>query len=413
MIISLHVTHSGAGVEAMSNAAQMMESNVSLYLKNTVSENEYVILKTCNRFEIYVGSDDAETIRKEFESFIKNTVVPRSKEVSVPFILQGKESIRHLFRVSCGLDSLIVGEDHIQGQVREAYVRSKEEGHVSKYLSKLFDRALIIGKRVRAETRISEDPISVGHAAVEVAEQKMSGLKDKTVTILGAGSIAATIAESLHNKGLNMMFVSSRTYDRASELAHMVGGTVLSLDYLIPTISKSDILFVATSAPHIIVHPETIRSSGERDRPLLIVDVSVPKNVADAVREIPLVSLETMDGLQGVAAENIMKRRSEISKAELIVNDEIARMDAEHLEDRADKIIGEISRKAAAIREEEVSRAKARAETANIDEVLEDVSRAILSKMLADTYERIRSSSINGESGVVDAAKDLFGLEMK
>jgi glutamyl-tRNA reductase len=193
----------------------------------------------------------------------------------------------------------------------------------------------------------------------------------------------------------------------------MVGGTALSMDYIVPTVSKSDVLFVATSAPHTIVHPETIESAGKRQKPLLIVDVSVPKNVDDSVNDVPMVSLETMDGLQGVAAENIMKRKTEISKAELIVNEEIKRMDAEHIGERADKIIGEISRKAAAIREEEVSRAKSRAGAANIEEIFEDLSRAILSKMLADTYERIRSSSINGENNMIDAAKDLFKLEMK
>jgi len=412
LIVSLHVTHSDAGVEAMSDVMQMMESNISKYLGNTMAVNEYVILKTCNRFEIYVGTDDADPVRKEFESFIKMTV-PRSKEQSVPFILHGKESIKHLFRVSCGLDSMIVGENHIQGQVREAYVRSKEDGHVSKYLSKLFDRALSIGKKVRTETKIGAGSVSVGRAAVELAEQRTGGLKDRTVTILGAGSIAANIAKNLSDRGPNMVFVSNRTLDRASELALQIGGTALSMEYLISAVSKSDVIFVATSAPHIIVTKETIMSAGDRDRPLLIVDVSVPKNVDDTVGDLPQVSLETMDGLQGVAAENIRKRSSEITEAERIVNEEIARMDAEQLEERADCVIGEISRKVAAIREEEVARARTRAATADLNEVFEDMSRAIVSKILADTYEKLRSSSVDGENGIIDAAKGLFGLEGK
>lgn len=412
MIISLHVTHSGAGVEAMSNVVQMMESNIPKYLGNTISGNEYVILKTCNRFEIYVGSDDADGIKNEFESFVKNTI-PRSRELSVPFILLGKDSVRHLFRVSCGLDSLIVGEDHIQGQVREAYICSKKEGHVSRNLSALFDRALSVGKRVRTETKIGAGSVSVGRTAVEQAERDIGELSSKTVTILGAGSIAATIGKNLSERGTHTVFVSSRTFERAAQLAHMVGGTALSLDYLVHTISVSDALFVATSAPHIVITPDLIKCAGRRERPLLVVDVSVPKNVDDAVKDIEGVTLRTMDGLKEAAAEHIMKRMSEISRAENIVNEEIARMDARHLEEKADMIIGEISRKAAAVREEEVSRAKARARTANIDDVFEDMSRAILSKMLADTYEKIRSSSAKGESGVIDAAKDLFGLEIK
>ena len=412
MIISLHVTHSAAGVEAMSNVAQMIESNIPKYLGNTISKNEYVILRTCNRFEIYVGGDDTETVKNEFESFVKNTI-PCSKDLSMPFILQGKDSIKHLFRVSCGLDSLIVGEDHIQGQVREAYMRSKKEGHVSKNLSVLFDRALSVGKRVRTETKIGAGSVSVGRAAVETAERDVGGLKDKTITIVGAGSLAAAIGKNLFEKGAHAVFISSRTYERATQLAYMVGGTALSMDYLVHTISISDILFVATSAPHILISPEIIKFAGERMGPLLIVDVSVPKNVDDAVSDIPHVSLKTMDSLKEAASENIAKRMSEISRAEHIVSEEIARMDAKHLEEKADLIIGEISRKAVAIREEEVFRAKTRARTANLDEVFDDMSRAILSKMLADTYEKIRSSSVKGESDLIDAAKDLFGLEMK
>lgn len=412
MIISLHVTHSDAGVEAMSSVAQVMQSDIPKYLGSTVSESEYVILRTCNRFEIYVGTDDAETVRREFASFIKNTV-PCSNGGSMPFILQGKESIRHLFRVSCGLDSLIVGEDQIQGQVREAYVRSKEEGHVSKYLSRLFDRALSLGKKVRTRTKISDHSLSVGSAAVELAETRIGGLEGKTVTIVGAGSVAASIAKSLADKNARTVFLSSRTFSRASELALMTGGTALSLEYLPSAVSESDVMFVATTAPHILITRETIASAGLRGRPLLIVDVSVPKNVDDGVGGIPGVSLETIDGLRGVAADNIAKRRSEIAEAERIVDEEIAAMDAEHLEEKANSIIGEISRKAAAIREEEVSRARTRAVSANIDEVFEDMSKAIVAKMLADTYEKLRRSSLSGESGMIDAAKDLFGLEMK
>ncbi|MDR1954743.1 MAG: glutamyl-tRNA reductase [Candidatus Methanoplasma sp.] len=412
MIISLHVTHTDAGVEAMSEVARLMESAVAEYLRNTMAQNEYVILKTCNRFEVYVGTDDAEPVKKEFESFIKNTV-PRSMDQSIPFILQGKGSIKHLFRVSCGLDSLIVGEDHIQGQVREAYVRSKEEGHVSKYLSKLFDRALSVGKRVRVETQVNSGSVSVGSAAVELAEQMTGGLKDKTVLIYGTGSMATAIGKSLSKKDPQTMFILGRSFNRASELVLQIGGIALSKDYLLPAISKSDVLFVATSAPHIIITPETISSAGDREKPLLILDVSVPKNVDDAVGSIPGISLETMDGLQGVAAENIKKRKMEIYEAERIVNDEIARIDMEYQWEKADRIISEISRKAAAIRGEEVSRAKVRAATADVNEVFEDMARAILSKMLADTYEKLRNSSLNGESDIIDAAKDLFGLDVK
>lgn len=412
MIISLHVTHSCAGVEAMSNIANVMESNIHKYLMKALSENEYVMLKTCNRFELYVGTDDVLPIQEEFESFVINTV-PLSNGQSIPFIFQGKDSIRQLFRVSCGLDSMIVGEDQIQGQVRDAYVKAKEEGHVSSYLSRLFDRALSLGKKVRTSTRISDCSLSVGSAAVELAERKTGGLKDKTVVIVGAGSVATTVAKNISDKGTETLFISSRTLNRASELALNTGGTALSWDYLGSAISKSDVMFVATTAPHILIWSETVEAARDCDKPLLIIDLSVPKNVDSAVGSIPGVSLETMDGLHGVAADNIMKRISEISEAERIVNEELEKIDASRMEEKANLIIGEISKKVAAVREEELTRAKKRAATTDINTVLDDMSRAIVSKILADAYDNLRISLLKGESNIIDAARYLFGLEVK
>jgi len=410
VIVSLHVTHADAGVEAMANVRNMMESNLHRYLEGTLTRNEHVILSTCNRFEIYVGTDDAEPVRKEFETFIKN-MVPRSKDRAVPFILQDKDTVRHLFRVTCGLDSLMVGEDQIQGQVRDTYVRAKAAGQASKYLSGLFEKALAVGRKVRSAARMNAGRVSVGSAAADLAEMRMGGLEGKTVTIVGAGSVASDITDRLMNKGPGTVFISNRTIDRASELALRIGGTALSMDYLVTAISRSDVVFVATSSPDVLITKETIMSAGERTRPLLIMDVSVPKNVDHAVADIRNVSLETMDGLGEAAARNIRDRLSEISEAERIVNDELARVDAEHAEAKADEIIGGIGRRAVSVRAEEVPKAKERANPENIDEVLEDLSRVVLSRMLADVYERLRKASVSGDTRLLDAARDLFGPE--
>jgi glutamyl-tRNA reductase len=189
------------------------------------------------------------------------------------------------------------------------------------------------------------------------------------------------------------------------------------MDYLVSAISKSDVLFVATSSPHIIITKETIMSAGERGRPLVIIDVSVPKNVAGSVTEVRGVSLDTMDDFAEVATKNMRKRRLEIIEAERIVNDELARVDARDAEAKANKIIGEIGRKAASIRAEEVSRAKERvkekARPADVNEVLEDLSRVILARMFADTYEKLRKASLDGDAHILDVANGLFGLEEK
>ncbi len=410
MIVSMHVTHTSAGsVEGLNRVVAILENEFAGGMKEVRAVTEYIIVRSCNRLEVYTATTDNRATRDDLENVI-HRVVPSS---NISYVLEDRDSIKHLFAVVCGLDSLIVGEDQIQHQVRECYMKAKDEGHVGSMLTRLFDKAMIVGKRVRSETALNKGAVSIGSASVELAESKIGDLRGKSITILGAGDMASVIAKNLIGKNLGTVFVSNRTYARAMELASELGGTAVSMQRMSEAMGDSDLVLVATSAPHTVVHRKQVEAamSQRPERRMLIIDVSVPRNVDEDVAEVPGVDLDTMDSLMDIAAENANRRRNEIVSAEKIITQELQRMDTEAKEQLANDVIRRIGVKLAEIRDHELQTAMSRADNADIDELLNDFSRALVSKITADVYKNLREASRNGRTDACSAAAELFGLE--
>ena len=409
MIVSMHVTHSSAGgTEGLNNVVPILEEEVGKRVSVLDAVSEYVIVRTCNRFEVYTATSDNRTVSEYLSTIIKS-IVPSS---NIAYILEDKESIKHLFRVVCGLDSLIVGEDQIQHQVRESYAKAKEQGHVGQMLTRLFDNAMIVGKRVRSETALNKGAVSVGSAAVELAESRIGDLGGKAITILGAGDIASVISKNLIGKNVGTVIVSNRTYSRAIELADELGGKAVSMARLTEAVADSDLVLVATGAPHAVLHWHHVADAMRLrpDRKLLIIDVSIPRNTDDKVAEIPNVELDNMDALETIAMRNVERRRNEIVSAERIIGQELARRDAEQKEQFANDVIRRLGIKLAGIREHELETAMSRAGSADIHELLDDLSRALTNKFTAELYKNLREASRDGRIDTCNAAVDLFGL---
>lgn len=409
MIVSMHVTHTSAGgVEALNRIIPILETEIPKLISKIQSVSEYVIIRTCNRFELYACAVDNEELVSGFGSIIRSLV----PSTDIAYVLEDKESIKHLFRVVCGLDSLIVGEDQIQHQVREGYMKAKENGTAKAMLTRLFDKAMIVGKRVRSETALNKGAVSIGSASVELAESKLGTLDGKTITILGAGDMASVIAKNLVGRHVGTVFVSNRTYSRAVELADELGGEAVSMAHMNEAISSSDLVLVATSAPHTVLHKPSVEEamSIRKGRKLLIIDVSVPRNVDEDVVEVNNVDLETMDSLQSIAAENTRLRTCEINSAEKIIQQELERIDVETKEQIANDIIRKISIKASEIRDYELEMAMSRLGNAGVDEILDDMSRALVNKITAELYNNLRAASREGKMNVCNAAVELFGL---
>ncbi len=409
MIISLHVTHLSAGVSGLQGAVEKLKSAVDDISMLIPDAEEHVVLCTCNRLEIYVGTLRPELVRKSFEELVRNNI-PYRKDGASYFILEGRDSVDHLFRVVCGLDSLMVGEDQIQHQVKKAFLDGVEEGHVGRRMRTIFERALSVGKRVRTETALNNGSVSIGSAAVALAEDHLGSLKGRNIAIMGAGEMATLIAKALKDREPNTVFVSNRTYERACELAHKLDGVAVGKDRVEEVIAQSDVILVATAAPHLLLRREEVeRAVTVTGRRLLIVDISMPSNVDPCVSEIPGVELCRMDGLERIAMENLNRRRSAVVEAERIVMDELSDYEISRKEEEAQSLITQLSLRLAEIRRQEVCRACNRLQSSNDpDQVLDDFSRALVSKIMATPYSRLKEACRNGESDLCRTAELLF-----
>ena len=247
MIVSLHATHESAdGTECLNDIVPKLGEEIEAMVSRVPEIREFVIINTCNRFEIYTATDNNAEVRNAFAQMIKKLFPYDTRKIT--YVLEDSASIGHLFRVVCGLDSLIVGENEIQHQVKVSYAKARENGSVGRILSHFFNRALSVGKRVRSETALNKGAVSVGSAAVELATQKLGTLNNKNITILGAGDTATVIAKNLLGKSPNAVFVSNRTFERARELASVLGGVAVPMSHRIEAMENSDLVLVATSA---------------------------------------------------------------------------------------------------------------------------------------------------------------------
>lgn len=414
MIISLHVTHTSAGSDKISEIIPAVEKGADDFVKSLRSVREYLILRTCNRFEIYVVTDEQNQIKDLLEEYAKKRV-PYNGTNILWYMQKGMGSVRHIFRVTCGLDSLIVGEDQIQNQVKSAYIRAKTEGHIGKILGAVFEKALYTGKRVRTETELNNGAVSMGSAAVRMAEKNLGGLSGKTVAIIGAGDMGTVIAKYLKNKNLNAIFISNRTFERAKLLADEVGGTATNFHNIVDTLIKSDLAIVATNAPHILIDKKMVEKiSAEKTKKLLIIDISVPRNVANDIGQLENVEINSMGDIDEVSKENLMNRYNEIILAERIVGNEIKDMELKIKSHKADKIIGYIATMSSKIRSEELNEAISRIKSgADSITVLNDFSHALVAKLFAELFDRLREEAMNGDSETCDLASKLFGVENK
>ncbi len=412
MIVSLHATHESAdGTESLSDIVPKLGESIEAMVSNVPEIKEYVIINTCNRFEIYTATDNNKEVNKAFNGMIKELFPYDTRKIT--YVLEDSESIGHLFRVVCGLESLIVGENEIQHQVKVSYSEAREEGHVGRILSHFFNRALSVGKRVRSETALNRGAVSVGSAAVELATEKLGSLDGKNITILGAGDTATVIAKNLLGKSPNTVFVSNRTFERAKELASVLGGVAIPMSHRIDAMEDSDLVLVATSAPHPVVRREHIIELMDRrpDKKLLIIDVSLPRNVADDVTGIPNVELNNLDSLERIAMENANKRRNEVYEAEKIVKEELERIDREQKEEDANEVIRNISIKLSEIRDIELRTAISRSKNTCHEEVMDDMSRALINKITAEVYKNLREASRNGQKDLCENIAEIFGVE--
>lgn len=394
------------------------ESLVALAeLRETGAAREGVLLSTCNRTEFYLhqsaaGVGEAAVLRQ----LAARAGLPEGEAAAYLYRQRGRAAVEHLFRVVTSLDSMIVGEAQIQGQVRAAYEQAAEAGLVGPVLSRLFQMALAVGGRVRNETALGVGAASIPSAAVALARKIFGSLRGRRALVLGAGAMGQLTVESLVAEGVREIVIASRTRARAEAMAARFGGRAVGYDELAQVLPTVEIVAAATAAPHLVLTRELFERAfpGGPRRQLLLVDIAIPRDIDPAIGEAGQVFLYDIDDLRQIVDDNLERRRAEVPVAERIVAEMTDEFWGWH-ESRtaAVPLIRELRDRAESVRQAEVDKALRRLghlEPAD-REVVEQLTRALLNKFLHLPTVRLREAVSNGGGvAVLHAARYLFEL---
>lgn len=408
-ISSMLITHTKASIVEMENAWHGGIDNLLMHLKAHQLVEECAVLKTCNRVEVYVVSPKGSKVLLEFAKHMK---------VSSRIIdfLDHEESLRHLMRLTSGLESMIVGEDQILGQVKELYGLAKKAGTVGKTLDTAFNKSIQVGKRIRTETGINKGSVSIGSAAVELAENELGGLDGKTVMVIGAGEMGTLVAKALANKEIKVIYVANRTFDKAEALACELNGKAVRYELMENYIPLSDVVISATSAPHFVLTQEIISCAVEKNgKDLMLIDIGNPRNIEESVGELQGVSLHNIDGLRSISEANLAKRREEAKKAEVLIEEELTLLKKQYKRQQADTIISALYSRVEAIRgkecEEAINKLRARHTMGDVErEVLDDMTHSFAKQILAEPTKILRNAAEHDDERFLDTVAELFKL---
>jgi glutamyl-tRNA reductase len=418
-LLALGISHKTAPLELRERLAltEGRAAGVLNELRSHDQVSEAAAISTCNRTEIYlVVSDQVEAENLALSALSRQAGIRPTELIESLYSYRGIEAARHLFRVAAGLDSMIVGEAEIQGQVKRAYELALVEGATGAILNRLFRGALAAGKRVRDETRIGEGAISVPSAAVELATRTLGELAGRHVLLIGAGESAELTARALSARGVEAVFVANRRHDRAIGLAERFGGSAVRLEDLPAQLEVADIVVSSTNSPHHIVEREELElvAAARDHKPLLLIDLAVPRDIDPSCRDVTGVVVRDVDDVQSIADRNASGREVEARGAEVLVAAELSRFErwlgslevlptVASLRLRADEIVGQVL-----------------AENANrfngVDEDdrqrIEAMARAIAGRILHEPTLRLKRAAEEADAyQQVAALRELFGLD--
>ncbi|MBI2881331.1 MAG: glutamyl-tRNA reductase [Candidatus Tectomicrobia bacterium] len=388
-----------------------------LALKNRKGIEEVVLLSTCNRVEVFARVPDFEKSCAAIQEFVGQFhEIPQSILKGHFYFMKTKEMISHLFRVASGLDSMVVGEPQILGQVKDAYREALEAGCTGLYLNHLFEKGFAVAKRVRAETRIGENAVSVSYAAVELARKIFDDIKDQRVLLIGAGEMAELAAQHLVQLGAGSVLVSNRSFERAEALARKFGGRAISFSHIEAELVGADIIISSTGAPHYVIRKELVQRviRHRRNRPMFFIDIAIPRDVDPAVQEIDNVYVYDLDDLEHVVAANIQEREREAVRAEAMIEKETEAFLRwmETLE--VVPTIVSLRERAEAVRQQELEdlRAKLRTLSPEEEQAVHILTVSLVNKLLhAPIAELKKRASTEDAPTYLRVARSLFHLD--
>jgi glutamyl-tRNA reductase len=379
---------------------------------------EAVVLSTCNRSELYgVAAEVQPNITDAMELFLTSFHrIPRGELNGRLYRWMGPDAVRHLFRVAAGLDSMLLGEAEILGQLKTAYGQALDHGATGPVLNKVFQSALEVGKRVRSETEVGARPMSVAFAGVKLAERVFGNLKGRTALVLGAGTVAEQVVEHLRNRGIGGVRVVNRSYERAQELARRVDGEAVSWDSLDRVLSAPDILVTSVGGAGPVLARESLEAAlaARGGKPVFVVDLGVPRNVAPEAGSLYNLYLYNIDDLGEIVEQNKKAREAEIPRAEAIVNEHIAKFESWRATLEAGSIVDDLRGHLHQHREMLLREKLAEMPDVSPEERarIAHITEELIERVLDQPAKRLRhGGAIRGRLGAIEALRHLFGLD--
>ncbi len=412
------VNHKTAPVEVRERLA-IPESRMADALKRLVGHpgvDEGLILCTCNRVEVLAQTKNGSSDLRSFLHAYFEMPVPEL----APHLYEyhEREAIRHLFRVTSSLDSMVVGEPQILGQVKEAYATARAVGAVHSQLDQLLSRAFAVAKRVRTETAVGSSSVSVASVAVELAKKIFGSLNGKQVYLVGAGKMSELAARHLMAHGAASIFVANRTYDRAAVLAEKFGGQAIHFEELYETADRADIVITSTGSPRAIFRREhgELFLSRRKNRPMFFIDIAVPRDVDPQMNKLDGIFVYDIDDLQQAVAANTSDRRKEAERAERIIDNEIERFQARLQTREVEPTIVSLQDHLETIRQAEIDRVRGRLGKLSPEQELaiETLTRGIVSKIMHTPISTLKTAARESEATpMIDVVRRIFNLQEK
>ncbi|BBL69756.1 glutamyl-tRNA reductase [Methylogaea oryzae] len=414
-ILTLGINHTTAPVAIRERLAFPTDGlkDALLDLVRNVKVEEAAILSTCNRTELYCGADTA-TPQHLIDWLATHHGLPRDEFVPHLYTHTDSGTIRHMFRVACGLDSLVLGEPQILGQIKQAYQSASEAGTLGKHLGKLFQYTFAAAKKVRTDTAIGSSPVSVAFAAVRLAQRIFDDLGQQTALLVGAGETIELTARHLHEQGIGELIIANRTYDKAHALAAQFNGFAISLSELPRHLARADILVSSTASQLPILGKGSVESAikARRHKPMLLVDLAVPRDIEQEVEQLADVYLYTIDDLRNVIEEGLKSRREAAHQAEEIIDSEVEHFLAWLRAQGATDTIRDFRLQAESARDEALERALQSLKNGTAPEqALQWLAHTLTNKIIHTPSAQLRLAGETERHDLIAAARELFKLQ--
>lgn len=409
-ISSMVITHSRASVEEMEEVWDGDLENILRDIYSNELVHECAVLKTCNRIEMYVVSNKGSSVMFQFAKKL-------GLSSNIIDFYDHEESIMHLLRLSSGLESMIIGEDQILGQIKDLYQVAKNLGTTGRMLDTAFSKAIQVGKRVRTETDINRGALSIASAAVDLAEDTVGDLKNKMVLVIGTGEMGTLVTRALSHREIELMYIANRTYAAAKKLADDMGGHAVHFDQIEENLKKADVVICATGAPHFVLRHDQVKKAMEsREKALLLVDIANPRDIEPSIGTIPLVTLYNIDNLRVINEKNLELRMEEAKKAQAIIDEEFDLLIRQYKRQRADHIISGMYAQYYRVRSQEKERALTKLGAYHTigdieQKIIDDMTNSIVNKILSEPTKALRNAAELCDDQMLDMAFRLFNVD--